>query len=221
MHHYEKTAYGISDTSYGCIEIPLQGVLEGNGPGPAIWLLTSIPIINMLRRQGFGFKSSNLLSEEQYHFTCYTYVDDTDLIHNGDHSTTPTQVFDEMQRMLDHWEGGLRGTGGALVPSKSYWYGIDFKWNKQKHIWEYKTINEPPGAFTLKDHSRTTIALTRLEAHKARETLGLWIAMDGNQTSQVPAIQKKIDNWADKIRTKQLTRTEAWISLRVGVSKAI
>jgi hypothetical protein len=42
MQHYVKTAYGLSKTSYGCIEIPLQGVLQGNGAGPAIWLLTSI-----------------------------------------------------------------------------------------------------------------------------------------------------------------------------------
>jgi hypothetical protein len=221
MQHYVKTAYGISDTSYGCIEIPLQGVLQGNGAGPAIWLLTSIPIINMLRRQGFGFKSSNLLTDENYHFAGYTYVDDTDLIHNGQRSTPPGQVFDEMQSMLDHWEGGLRATGGALVPSKSYWYGIDFKWNSRKHKWEYKSIQELPGVLTLKDHARTTTELTRLEVHEARETLGLWIAMDGNQRSQVYAIKKKIDSWADKIRTKQLTRTEAWISLRVGISKAI
>jgi hypothetical protein len=44
--------------------------------------------------------------------------------------------------------------------------------------------------------------------------------MDGNQTSQIAAIQKKVDNWADKIKTKQLTKTEAWM-LRVGVPKAI
>jgi hypothetical protein len=221
MQHYVKTAYGLSETSYGCIEIPLQGVLQGNGAGPAIWLLTSIPIINMLRRQGFGFTSANLLTDEKYSFACYTYVDDTDLIHNGNRQSTSRQVFDEMQRMLDHWEGGLRATGGALVPSKSYWYGIDFKWNQRKHKWEYKKINELPGSLTLKDHSRHTTELTRLEVNEARETLGLWIAMDGNQLAQVTAIQKKIDHWADKIRTKQLTKTEAWISLRVGVSKAI
>jgi hypothetical protein len=221
MQHYVKTAYSIADTSYGCIEIPLQGVLHGNGAGPAIWLLTSIPIINMLWRQGFGLKSSNLLSEEQYHFACYTYVDDTDLIHKGDRAMPPTQVFDKRQRMLDHWEGGLRATGGALVPSKSCWYGIDFKWNKQKHIREYKKINELTGALTLKDHSQTTVALTQLEVQEARETLWLWIAMDGNQTSQVTAIQKQIDTWGDTIRTKQLTRTEARICLRVGVSKAV
>jgi hypothetical protein len=51
MQHYVKTAYGTSNTSYGCIETPLQGVLEGNGMGPAIWLLISVPLINMLRRQ--------------------------------------------------------------------------------------------------------------------------------------------------------------------------
>jgi hypothetical protein len=69
--------------------------------------------------------------------------------------------------------------------------------------------NQLPGSLTLKDHSQTTIELTRLEVHEAREALGLWITMDGNQTSQIAAIQKKIVNWADNIRTKQLTKTEA------------
>jgi hypothetical protein len=56
MKHHVKTAYGTSNTSYGCIEILLvQGVLQGNGAGPAIWMLTTMPLINMLRTQGFGF----------------------------------------------------------------------------------------------------------------------------------------------------------------------
>jgi hypothetical protein len=77
MKHYVKTAYGTSSQSYGSIHIPLQGVLQGNGAGPAIWLLISSPLINMLRTQGFGFQSSNLLTDESYTFACYTYVDDT------------------------------------------------------------------------------------------------------------------------------------------------
>jgi hypothetical protein len=83
MQHYAKTAYGTSNTSYGTICIPLQGVLQGNGAGPSIWMLISAPLINMLRTQGFGFKSTNLLSAESYHFACYTYVDDNDLIQAG------------------------------------------------------------------------------------------------------------------------------------------
>jgi hypothetical protein len=113
--NYVKTAYGTSNTSYGSLHIPLQGVLQGNGAGPAIWMLISAPLINMLRTQGFGFKSSNLvLSDESYDFACYTYVDDTDLIHNGNADTTPSAMVADMQRMLDHWAGGLRATGGAL-----------------------------------------------------------------------------------------------------------
>jgi hypothetical protein len=123
--------------------------------------------------------------------------------------------------MLDHWEGGLRATGGALVPPTSYWYGIDFKWDPRKHTWEYKTIAELPGTLALKDHQQHVLPLTRLEVSEAQETIGLWIAMDGNQTAQFAAIKKLIQNWADKIRTKQLTRTEAWISLRMGVARAI
>jgi hypothetical protein len=130
MQHYVKTTYGTSNTSYGCIQIPLQGVLQGNGAGPSIWMFITVPLINMLRKQGFGFRTQNLLTEEAYYFACYTYVDDTDLAHNGEHSTPLAQIFGEMQSILDHWAGGLRATGDALVPSKSYWYGIDYKWNK-------------------------------------------------------------------------------------------
>jgi hypothetical protein len=119
MQHYLKTAYSTSNISYGCIQIPLQGVLQGSGAGPSIWMFITVPLINMLRTQGFRFRTQNLLTEEAYYFACYTYVDDTDLAHNGDHSTPSAQVFREMQSMLDHWAGGLHATGGALVPSKS------------------------------------------------------------------------------------------------------
>jgi hypothetical protein len=108
-------------------------------------MLISIPLINMLRTQGFGCKSTNILSGEEYQFACYTYVDDADLIHIGDSNTTPQNAFDGMQNMLNHWKGGLRATGGALVPEKSYWYGIDFSWDPVNYTWQYKTIEELPG----------------------------------------------------------------------------
>jgi hypothetical protein len=38
------------------MEIPFQGINQGNRAGPGIWLLVSIPIINMLKSAGFGFK---------------------------------------------------------------------------------------------------------------------------------------------------------------------
>jgi hypothetical protein len=165
MKHFVKTAYGTSQQSYGTIHIPLQGVLQGNEAGPAIWLLISSPLRNMLRTHGFGFTSSNILSDESYAFACYTYVvDDTDLKHNGDHDTTPNQIIPDMQGVLDHWASGLRATGGTLVPGKSFWYGIEFKWNQKKLNWEYKSIAELPGPLILRDHlQQQPTTLRRME----------------------------------------------------------
>jgi hypothetical protein len=66
-------------------------------------------------------------------FVCYAFVDDTDLVHIAkDVDTRGPTIIAEMQSALDHWEGGLKATGGALVPEKSYWYLIDFtaQWNR-------------------------------------------------------------------------------------------
>jgi hypothetical protein len=90
MQHYIKSACRTSERSYSCVQIPLQGVLQGNGAGPAIWALMSIPIINMLR--------TNLLTEENYYFACFTYVDDTDLVHTGKPNTAEQQLLREMQQ---------------------------------------------------------------------------------------------------------------------------
>ena len=125
MQHHVKTAYGVSDTSYGSKTIPLQGALQGNGAGPMIWLAVSIPLIEMIRANGFGFASTNPLTGYRYQFSCYTFVDDTDLVHNK--SPNDHALINDMQDMLNHWSGELRATGGVLVPNKSYWYLVAFK----------------------------------------------------------------------------------------------
>ena len=124
--YYIQTTYGDSTTSYSCIEIPFQGLNQGNGTGPGIWMLVSIPIINMLKARGFGFKVANAMSQDQLSFVCHAFVDDTDLVHASDQDIVLDGLVDEMQSVVDTWEGGLRASGGALVPDKSYWYLIHF-----------------------------------------------------------------------------------------------
>jgi hypothetical protein len=100
IQHHVATAYGMSSEHYGGLEIPLQGIGQGNGAG--IWLIMTIPMINLLRSKGFGFKSTTVLTGETYHFVCYTFVDDTDTIHSApNHSTPTTIVLSEMQRVID------------------------------------------------------------------------------------------------------------------------
>ena len=129
VKHYIRTTYGDSTTSYSCIEIPFQGTYQGNGAGPGIWLVVSIPIINMLKTAGFGFRVITIISKDDFCFVCYTFVDDNDVVHSCLDTYTSddtTKLVSEMQQAVDTWEGGLRASGGVLVPTKSYWFLIHF-----------------------------------------------------------------------------------------------
>jgi hypothetical protein len=120
-------------------------------------------------------------------FLClYTFVDDSDVVH----SCLDTNVAEDtanlvakMQQAVDTWEGGLRASGGVLVPTKIYWFLIHFVFERNR--WRYKRIDETPGNITIRDIPGTArVELERLDVHEARETLGVFIAMNGNQESQ-------------------------------------
>ena len=223
VEHYVSTTYGTSQEPYTAVEFPLQGVLQGNGAGPAIWLVTSIPLINMLRKEGFGFRSRNPINKREYRIVCYTFVDDTDTVHSpADQDTDVSNLMKEMQAMINHWEGGLRATGGALaIKDKSYWYCISFKWHKTKLTWEYNNIADTPGNLQVRNSEGNYETLDRFEVNTAKETLGLWIALDGNQDAQVVALKEKVTRWTAKITSRQLNSNEAWLSLQSGITKSL
>jgi len=43
-------------------------------------------------------------------------------------NSTTVKTLLLMQAALNLWNNGLSTTGRALVPDKSFWYLIDFKW---------------------------------------------------------------------------------------------
>ena len=71
------------------------------------------------------------------------------------------------------------------------------------------------------DSPSTRQPLTRYECSHAEETLGLWIAPDSNQLAQTRALQAKLALWADRIRTRQLPPSLAWLSISSGISMAL
>jgi hypothetical protein len=222
VQHYIRTTYGDSDSSYTCIEIPFQGCYQGNGAGPGIWLLVSIPIINMLKTAGFGFSVRTVLSQEEFSFVCYTFVDDSDVVHSTmePYTSDIEDLVVEMQQVVDTWEGGLRASGGALVPAKSYWFLIHFIFDRNR--WRYARLQETPGELTIRDiNGSSRVELERLEVHEARETLGVFIAMDGNQKAETQKLLDIAMLWAEKVRSGRLTHAEAWFSLQHCLMKSL
>jgi hypothetical protein len=75
-----------------------------------------------------------------------------------------------MQEVMDTWEGGICATKGALEPSKSHWYLLDFKWIPQSLRWDYR-FNMNSLAFSLsatpvaKENSSNVLKLTKDASH--------------------------------------------------------
>ena len=110
MKHQVRTSYGDSVASFGGNqwEIPVHGVGQGNGAGPAIWAAVSTPVLNMMRSEGFGTFFKTALTNEDIRFVGYAFVDDTDLCETcRTDITTATEVANRMQDALQCWEGGI------------------------------------------------------------------------------------------------------------------
>jgi hypothetical protein len=119
-----------------------------------------------------------------------------DLAHNGKSvHTKGKDVLQEMQDFIQHWEGGLQATGGALRVDESFWYLIGFEWKNNK--WQYRSTTNMPGNILVRDSNGIVKTLQQLEPHTAIETLGIYIAMDENQQSEVLKLRKKAEEFSE------------------------
>jgi hypothetical protein len=156
----------------------MHGIGQGNGAGPAIWAVLSTPLLNLLQSRGFGCEFISPLSKSEINFVGYAFVDDTDLIESKINESRAQVATDQLQQAVDTWEGGLKATCGALVPEKTFWYLIDFKWISGS--WFYQSIDDHPGSIFINDIQGKRKELRRCEVWDAQETLGVCLAPDGN-----------------------------------------
>jgi hypothetical protein len=56
---------------------------------------------------------------------------------------------------------------------------------------------------------------------KAHETLGVFIAMDGNQRTQKAELLLKTQRWVDQVRIGRLSQAEVWFSLTLYIMKTL
>ena len=123
----------------------------------------------MMRKQGFGFSDWVCISKTVFHTVCFSYVDDTDIINTLEEGNYDIQeLIARTQTALNFWQGGLLATGGTLVPSKSYWYLVDFYCTKSGN-WLYKTIEQTPGELKLTTPDEGETILKRYEVDEGKK----------------------------------------------------
>jgi len=118
MKFFLQTAHGDLDNFYGggTSLLPFQGVCQGNGVGPVIWLAVSLVLMNMVRHHGSSATFTTPISKLSTSLIGLIYVDDCDLFAINSDSSWPQMVVDSLQQNINLWQGGLIVTGGALSP---------------------------------------------------------------------------------------------------------
>ena len=218
MNHSIKTAFGISKISY-CSDrrgLPLQGMPQGHGAAPTGWALLSSPLIDAMRSKGFGFKMNSSIKNTEINFVCFSFVDDTDLVHTFEDD----EDFDKMQEVVSTWEQNLATTGGAIVPEKSYWYPIDFVWRKGE--WRYKKADDIKTNLYIPDPtSKEMKILEKLDVHTARKALGIMVRHDGVQADNAKFLRERATKWALNVNSKKLKPKEALIALKCTIWRSL
>jgi len=200
LKHHVHTAYGNSDISQGqdnWMELA-AGIGQGNGVGLQIWAVVSTPLFEIMRAEGFVAQIICAMSKLSMELARLAFIDNMDLIIN-DPSNKVDQVSKKMQRLLSTWHGLLCATGGELVPEKCFWYLINFKWvNKE---WQYKREKELMGQLSIEQSNIGKIIIPQLEVDKARRTLGVQIALDGNNRAEALHLHRVATEWAKHMAT--------------------
>ena len=112
-------------------------------------------------------------------------------------------MIQQQQRVVDTWEGKLRANGGSLRPDRSYWCTIDYK-----HIgnrWVYRSIDQSDG-------SRQSFL--RLEPSQTKETLSIFVFMNGNAKDQMKHFLDKTRQMEKFIRTSKVEKKKLGIPLQ-------
>jgi len=196
MKFYLRTAYGDSATFYGggLSQHPFQGVCQGNGAGPAIWLALSLCLLHMICHFGHPNQVSSAISLSSFVLVGFIYVDDCDLFVLAPPSNlNPQEALTQLQKNMDIWQGGLEATGGSLSADKCSWSGLFYYFKAGQ--WKLHTSTSFPAALTIRD-GHHVLSLKHCEPHDAVKVVGVHQALSGSMKAQILALMEKSNTWA-------------------------
>lgn len=224
MKHHIRTTFGDSAFTIDRegVLVPYQGLLQGNGASPATWVIISAPLIEMMRSAQNGGFFEEAISGERHHIVGFAFVDDTDIIDVDmrDDKRTLEDAAESMQTAIHRWEGGLKATGGAIRPDKSWIYPIGFSFDTSGK-WSYIENTKEDFDFKVRDENEDLKSLPIMEANEGKETLGVYLAPDGNNADMIKYLQDKTLHWKELIRSGHLSKKDARQALNTTIMKSI
>jgi len=116
-----------------------------------------------------------------------------------------------MRQSLMLWHGLLKATGCNLVPNKCFWYLINFH-SEGKHL-KYKHWEADQRKLQIPKDDGTIVTIPCLNSDKAQWTLGVRLALDGNNTEEFKYLQGVTAVWKNHMVTAKIPHAAADFAL--------
>ena len=222
--HHIQTGYDTTKNVYNQPPMypPLQGNGQGNGNGPCSWAVISTVIILAMRNANHGCHLRSAILGTLLYIVCFAFVDDTDTVQTGDTvNETGEELLAKFQTAVDRWEGLIKATGGAIEPTKSFWYLIDTTWDYTRETFRYRTKDEMPGNLSVKDSAGNRRTLDRHEPSHAEKTLGVYVSLNGDQQAEINYLRSVSEEFALQMRGTARTQEEAIYTFKSSLMKTL
>jgi hypothetical protein len=213
LRYNVKTGFGTSANTYGAEpNNPLQGQGQGSGNAPSCWGAISTPMWTALRELcQHSFTATSVDLHHAIDTQGVAFVDDATNLLNDMASSTPMDeatLIHALQTLAQMWERLLFSTGGALKPSKCFWYAITWQWASGFPI--MRSSNKFNHSVTITDSTtNTSVPITQKSGSEAERTLGVRIAPNGSQQRELAWLRAKAHSFALHISNGKLSREEA------------
>jgi len=109
MEHHIRTTFGDLKSHASCYtwQALITGIGQVNGASPQIWAAVSSPMLDIMQMASFYTHLMTAITRMDKRLVGFAFIDDMDLCVYGPHITS-LNVWQEMQWLVNHWEGLLR-----------------------------------------------------------------------------------------------------------------
>ena len=211
MQFHLRTGFGDSKGTYGRENRrrPFQGLCQGNGAAPALWLLISSILIMYLADEGHSMQITSAITCSILSYVTLMFVDDGDFPTMATNSNeTIEEVVNRHQATVTCWSGGLRVTGGALKPEKCFWYPV--KWMWKKGIAQVVPSHKVEEDIYVTNPDGIVECIPKLNYNETREVMGVVQAPSGTMEGQITKLRNTISKWTPLLTNGYLHRRLVW-----------
>jgi hypothetical protein len=207
--YHVKTKQGISEDFYSNTSTPVYGNGQGAGDSPSQWSQESAMLFDIYDSIIPGAQMSLRTGGIVAKIPLAAFADDTNLLGNNDNGKkTRTELLYEVKTAFNTWDKLLHATGHFMELGKCACYLS--LWEFQEDGYAYTlSPNEHKQKIFVTDIHRQEQTIPQLQTNQSQKLLGVMKSPIGDQQDEITCLWKKSDNYARRINSNVITRSEA------------